>query len=101
MFEYITYQYGNYKFLSNIKHLLLGGEPFPKSLLDKLHSIYSGNIFNMYGPTETAVWSSIKDLSNTSSINIGTPIGNTQMYILDKNSNHPTICEDCQKAIEE
>ena len=41
----------------------------------------------MYGPTETAVWSSIKDLSTTSKITIGTPIGNTQMYILDKFNN--------------
>lgn len=71
-------------FIDKIKFLLLGGEPFPQKLLNKLHDIYHGKIYNMYGPTETAVWSSIKDLSDTKSITIGKPIGNTQMYVLDK-----------------
>ena len=73
--------------INNIKYFLIGGEPFPPKLLNELHSIYKGNIFNMYGPTETAVWSSIKDLSNTKHITIGKPINNTQMYVLDKNHN--------------
>ena len=71
-------------FIKSVKYLLIGGEPFPPQLLKKLNTIYNGKIYNMYGPTETAVWSSIKDLTNTNKITIGTPIGNTQMYILDK-----------------
>ena len=40
----------------------------------------------MYGPTETAVWSSFKELSTENTdITIGRPIANTYMYILDKN----------------
>ena len=39
------------------------------------------------GPTETTVWSTIKDLTNTSNITIGTPIANTQIYILNKDLN--------------
>lgn len=73
--------------INNIKYLLIGGEPFPHKLLKELHSVYKGKIFNMYGPTETAVWSSIKDLSDTNHITIGKPIGNTQMYVLDKKHN--------------
>jgi len=84
----LIYDEENCDFIKKANYLLIGGEPFPQNLLEKLHSIYNGKIFNMYGPTETAVWSSIKDLSETSKINIGSPIGNTQMYILDK-FNHP------------
>jgi len=74
-------------FIKSIKYALIGGEPFPEPLLKKLHSICNAKIFNMYGPTETAVWSSIKDLSSTEKITIGKPIANTQMYILDKFNN--------------
>ena len=74
----------NLEFVKNLKHVLVGGEPFPSSLLLKLQSICNAKIYNMYGPTETAVWSSIKDLTLSKNITIGTPINNTQMYILDK-----------------
>lgn len=40
----------------------------------------------MYGPTETAVWSTLKELSNEQNITIGKPIINTQCYVLDKNN---------------
>lgn len=72
------------EYINNIKFMLIGGEPFPQKLLKELHSIYPGKIYNMYGPTETAVWSSIKDLTSVDTITIGKPIANTQMYILDK-----------------
>lgn len=39
----------------------------------------------MYGPTETAVWSTIQDLTDKTNISIGKPIINTQCYVLDKN----------------
>ena len=71
-------------FIKNIKYTLVGGEPFPPALLEKLSAISSTKIYNMYGPTETAVWSSLKELSPEKKITIGKPIANTQMYILDK-----------------
>lgn len=74
----------NLEFIKKLKYILIGGEPFPPSLLLTLQSICDAKIYNMYGPTETAVWSSIKDLTSSKNITIGTPIGNTQMYILDK-----------------
>ncbi len=77
----------NLDYVKNLSTLMLGGEQFPYKLLEKLKSITSCKIYNMYGPTETTVWSSIKDLSKINSINIGTPIANTQMYILDKELN--------------
>ena len=41
----------------------------------------------MYGPTETTIWSSVKDLTNENSVNIGKPIANTQIYIVDHDGN--------------
>jgi len=39
----------------------------------------------MYGPTETTIWSTIKQITNYDSpISIGRPIDNTQVYILDQ-----------------
>ena len=73
------------EFIKNAKYILIGGEPFPSGLFDKLKSITSAKIFNMYGPTETTVWSSGKMLENSNDINIGMPLANTQIYILDKN----------------
>ena len=76
--------------LDYIKHMhsiLLGGEPFPLKLLNKLKSITNAKIYNVYGPTETTIWSSVKDLTKNNTITIGTPISNTYMYVLDKNMN--------------
>ena len=72
-------------FFQNLTDILVGGEPFPKQLLEKLQNNTNAKIFNMYGPTETAVWSTMEDLTNAKEITIGRPISNTTCYILDKN----------------
>ncbi|UCH96901.1 MAG: non-ribosomal peptide synthetase, partial [Candidatus Aminicenantes bacterium] len=73
--------------LENLKEIMVGGEPFPGKLLGDLKQLTSAMIYNMYGPTETTVWSTMKDLTHRAieEINIGQPIANTQIYILDKN----------------
>jgi amino acid adenylation domain-containing protein len=41
--------------------------------------------FNAYGPTEATVWSTVAEIRNLDEkLTIGRPIGNTQIYILDK-----------------
>lgn len=70
-------------FIKKCKYILIGGESFPSSLLESLRKLTNSSIYNMYGPTETAVWSSLKLLSPSSQITIGKPIANTQFYILD------------------
>ncbi|MCK4261003.1 MAG: amino acid adenylation domain-containing protein, partial [Halanaerobiales bacterium] len=70
--------------LQNVKEIMIGGEAFPKALLEEIREVTMAKIYNMYGPTETTVWSSIKDLSESEEINIGRPIANTAIYILDK-----------------
>ena len=74
-------------FLNDFTDIMVGGEPFPKLLLEKLQKYTNARIFNMYGPTETTVWSTIKELTNSSKITIGKPLANTTCYILDSNKN--------------
>lgn len=57
-------------FWSQFSDIMVGGEAFPKTLLEKLHSNTDANIFNMYGPTETTVWSTIKNLTHENEITI-------------------------------
>jgi iturin family lipopeptide synthetase A len=73
--------------LKNVKVLMVGGEAFPMDLLKEVRKMYGGDIFNMYGPTETTVWSTIQDVTNATFINIGKPIANTTIRILNKHKN--------------
>ncbi len=66
----------------NIK-ALCGGEALSKDLADKLLDRVS-ELWNMYGPTETTIWSSCAKLTKEDVIHIGKPIANTQFYIVDK-----------------
>jgi natural product biosynthesis luciferase-like monooxygenase protein len=69
----------------SLQKLMIGGEAFPVALADELSQLVPGEIINMYGPTETCIWSSTFPVeSNQAMIPIGTPIANTQMYILDR-----------------
>jgi len=74
--------------LQVVDQLLVGGEAFPVYLFEQVKEKFQGNIYNVYGPTETAIWSTVKDLSSSSSekLTIGMPIANTQVYIVDKYS---------------
>lgn len=72
--------------LSLLKEIILGGEPFPEILLNKLKNITKARLLNLYGPTETTVYSAFKDLTDTNTITIGKPIDNTQIYILNNNN---------------
>jgi amino acid adenylation domain-containing protein len=63
--------------------VLCGGEAFPSNLATAL-SDRSASVWNMYGPTETTIWSMVERLyGNESTITIGKPIDNTQVYVLD------------------
>ncbi len=71
--------------LAGVDTLMVGGEAFPGNLLGKVQAVFKGRIFNMYGPTETTIWSAVKELTKTdpASITIGGPIANTQLVIVD------------------
>jgi natural product biosynthesis luciferase-like monooxygenase protein len=70
--------------LGQVKHLLLGGEALSGDLVQDLKSCTKARISNMYGPTETTIWSTSGDAAASKGIvSIGTPIANTSAYILD------------------
>ena len=70
--------------LGKLKKILIGGEALPASLVASLRQSFTGEIYNMYGPTETAIWSTVYRVQEQrSSIPIGKPIVNTQVYVLD------------------
>ena len=70
--------------MAGLQTLMVGGEALPGALVADLRSVTPARILNMYGPTETTIWSSVEDVGDVeATTNIGTPIANTQMYVLD------------------
>jgi surfactin family lipopeptide synthetase A len=63
--------------------VLCGGEAFPHDLADALLT-RSASVWNMYGPTETTIWSTCERVRPSNGpVLIGQPIANTQTYVLD------------------
>lgn len=76
----------NLEFTNNITDVLVGGESLTHNILDLLDKTFDANIYNMYGPTETTIWSTVKHINKDENIiTIGRPIANTQCYILNNN----------------
>lgn len=73
--------------LHNISDIMLGGEKLPQSILETIQKYSKAKIYNLYGPTEATVWSTLSDLSKKNKVDIGKPISNTKIYILDENRN--------------
>jgi iturin family lipopeptide synthetase A len=78
------------KALSGIKQLLIGGEALSVAHVHRaLQALPATQIINGYGPTESTTFTCCHPISReiestTESIPLGRPIGNTQVYILDK-----------------
>ena len=63
---------------------LCGGEAVSRKLANQLRS-KTGSLWNMYGPTETTIWSTTTQVEpSEDAVPIGNPIANTQILILDK-----------------
>jgi len=70
--------------LAQLDHLLVGGEACPPELARELAALGPRTLLNMYGPTETTIWSSTQQLNGAEGpVLIGRPIANTQLYVLD------------------
>ncbi|WP_373265141.1 non-ribosomal peptide synthetase [Hungatella hathewayi] len=70
--------------LKKVREIMVGGEPFPPRLLKILQQNTMAKIYNMYGPTETTIWSTVSDLTTKERIDIGYPLLNTSIYIMDE-----------------
>ena len=62
--------------------LLCGGEALSPSLASQLRQ-RAAQVWNMYGPTETTIWSTCDRLNGDTQPTIGRPIANTQIQLLD------------------
>lgn len=65
--------------------ILCGGEALPPELAKQLLE-RCAELWNMYGPTETTIWSTVNKLEKSDTgphCTIGRPIANTQIYLLD------------------
>ncbi|HTU75770.1 MAG TPA: amino acid adenylation domain-containing protein [Trebonia sp.] len=61
---------------------LCGGEALPRDLADALLA-RAGAVWNLYGPTETTIWSTTWKVRPGEPVSIGTPIANTSCHVLD------------------
>jgi len=62
--------------------MLVGGEALKEDLKSTLTE--KGDVWNVYGPTETTIWSTIHKLSTYENVLIGAPIANTTIQIVNK-----------------
>ena len=65
--------------------MLCGGEALARALADRLLAT-GGELWNLYGPTETTIWSSAQRVEpGAGAVPIGPPVANTQFYVVDAN----------------
>ncbi|MCV2867815.1 LLM class flavin-dependent oxidoreductase [Defluviimonas sp. WL0002] len=70
--------------LASLKELMIGGEALPGALVADLATATEARILNMYGPTETTIWSAVDLAEPGMAVSpVGHPIANTQFYVLD------------------
>ncbi len=63
--------------------MLCGGEALPRDLATRLLET-GGELWNLYGPTETTIWSTVTRVEDTRRpISIGRPLDNTTVYLLE------------------
>jgi amino acid adenylation domain-containing protein len=64
--------------------VLCGGEALPRDLATLL-TARVGELWNMYGPTETTIWSTVSRIEDgATALTIGRPIQNTRIYVLER-----------------
>ena len=65
--------------------ILCGGEVLPNELAKQLLAL-SDSVWNLYGPTETTIWSTVHQVKEVTDkpISIGKAIANTSVYILNR-----------------
>ncbi|WP_249317266.1 non-ribosomal peptide synthetase [Gehongia tenuis] len=70
--------------MARVKGIILVGEALSAQLLKKLQDTGDVQIFNMYGPTEAAVYVTVGDMTKEKQVTIGKPLHNCRLYVLDK-----------------
>jgi amino acid adenylation domain-containing protein len=69
-----------------LRRMIVGGEALSVDLANVLSQSIEGDLLDMYGPTETTVYSTAHTIAaGADTVEIGRPLANTQVYILDRN----------------
>jgi amino acid adenylation domain-containing protein len=75
--------------LKSLRTVIVAGEACPTPLVESHYQLLDDtSLFNEYGPSEATVWSTVyacEPGSSTTSVPIGRPIPNAQLYVLDRN----------------
>jgi natural product biosynthesis luciferase-like monooxygenase protein len=70
--------------LKELSCMLVGGETLPAAIAEHLTKSVPGKVHNMYGPTETCVWSTSDCLNRDAvQVTLGRPLANTQVYVIN------------------
>lgn len=65
-----------------LRAALCGGEALPPALAPLLREV-AESVHNMYGPTETTIWSTMTPVDGSGEISIGSPVDHTGIMLLD------------------
>jgi amino acid adenylation domain-containing protein len=65
-----------------LKKILCGGEALAPDLAEQLAAL-GVEVWNMYGPTETTIWSAVCRVRQGQRVVLGRPIANTSFHIVD------------------
>lgn len=79
------------EFLRFVKFILFGAEMISYTLIDQLKKACKAQIFNLYGPSETTAYLTYSNITDKEVIDIGSPIENTFIHLMDEEQN---IIED-------
>ncbi|OTA21557.1 amino acid adenylation domain protein [Xenorhabdus beddingii] len=75
---------------SELQHIFSGGEALDQKLVDDLAAQFTGQIHNLYGPTETTIYAChwlCQPGADATIVPIGTPIPHVRAYVLDEQLN--------------
>lgn len=64
-------------------HVFCGGEALPEDLAQQLVA-QCGDVWNLYGPTETTIWSTRTKVRRNEAVHLGKPIENTEVFVVNQ-----------------
>lgn len=72
--------------MKGLQRMMVGGEALPPPLARELNELIAGRVMNMYGPTETTIWSAVHvlDKQHEGPVPLGRPLANQSLYVLDR-----------------
>ncbi|MBC7865267.1 MAG: amino acid adenylation domain-containing protein [Bacteroidia bacterium] len=75
------------KTLQKLSTLLIGGEALNQTNYNLLKKLTGVRVIQAYGPTETTIWSTTSDITESHKLSIGKPLLNERIYILNSDHN--------------